>query len=230
MILFLIPLSPEFKLLEREVQMSTLLLSIAIFSFILIGWSGIRNNGFLNLLIKNFFRLSPKEKEFKESLKINFGSSLLLFINFFIALSLCFFLLFNEKISRWESVFFSIISSLVFLFIQQFGYRFVSFLSGEKEVSEAVTTINRNTWQFGGMLLLILSILWILNFKHAEVLSYSFFMLLFLMLILRMIKGLLLTFKKRIKWYYFILYLCALEILPAFIFLKLAFGYFQLEM
>ncbi len=230
MILFLIPLSPEFKLLEREVQMSTLLLSIAIFSFILIGWSGIRNNGFLNLLIKNFFRLSPKEKEFKESLKINFGSSLLLFINFFIALSLCFFLLFNEKISRWESVFFSIISSLVFLFIQQFGYRFVSFLSGEKEVSEAVTTINRNTWQFGGMLLLILSILWILNFKHAEVLSYSFFILLFLMLILRMIKGLLLTFKKRIKWYYFILYLCALEILPAFIFLKLAFGYFQLEM
>ena len=132
--------------------------------------------------------------------------------------------------SRWESVFFSIISSLVFLFIQQFGYRFVSFLSGEKEVSEAVTTINRNTWQFGGMLLLILSILWILNFKHAEVLSYSFFILLFLMLILRMIKGLLLTFKKRIKWYYFILYLCALEILPAFIFLKLAFGYFQLEM
>ena len=230
MILFLIPLSSEFKLLEREVQMSTLLLSIAIFSFILIGWSGIRNNGFLNLLIKNFFRLSPKEKEFKESLKINFGSSLLLFINFFIALSLCFFLLFNEKISRWESVFFSIISSLVFLFIQQFGYRFVSFLSGEKEVSEAVTTINRNTWQFGGMLLLILSILWILNFKHAEVLSYSFFILLFLMLILRMIKGLLLTFKKRIKWYYFILYLCALEILPAFIFLKLAFGYFQLEM
>ena len=230
MILFLIPLSPEFKLLEREVQMSTLLLSIAIFSFILIGWSGIRNNGFLNLLIKNFFRLSPKEKEFKESLKINFGSSLLLFINFFIARSLCFFLLFNEKISRWESVFFSIISSFVFLFIQQFGYRFVSFLSGEKEVSEAVTTINRNTWQFGGMLLLILSILWILNFKHAEVLSYSFFILLFLMLILRMIKGLLLTFKKRIKWYYFILYLCALEILPAFIFLKLAFGYFQLEM
>jgi len=230
MILFLIPLSPEFKLLEREVQMSTLLLSIAIFSFILIGWSCIRNNGFLNLLIKNFFRLSPKEKEFKESLKINFGSSLLLLINFFIALSLCFFLLFNEKISRWESVFFSIITSLVFLFIQQFGYRFVSFLSGEKEVSDAVTTINRNTWQFGGMLLLILSILWMLNLKHAEVLSYSFFILLFLMLILRMIKGLLLTFKKRIKWYYFIFYLCALEILPAFIFLKLAFGYFQLEM
>jgi hypothetical protein len=230
MILFSIPLSPEFKLLEREVQMSTLLLSITIFSFILIGWSGMRNNGFLKLLIKNFFRLSPKDKEFKESLKVNFGSSLLLFINFFIALSLCLFLLFNEQISRWESVFFSITTSIVFLFIQQFGYRFVSFLSGEKELTEAVTTINRNTWQFGGMLLLMLSTLWILNLKHAEVLSYSFFILLFLMLILRMIKGLLLTIKKRIKWYYFILYLCALEILPAFIFLKLVFGYFQLDM
>ena len=230
MILFSIPLSPEFKLLEREVQMSTLFLSIAIFSSILTGWSGMRNNGFLNLLIKNFFRLNPKEKEFKESLKIGFGSSLLLFINFSIALSLCFFLFFNEQMSRWESVFFSIISSFVFLFIQQFGYRFVSFLSGEKEITEAVTTINRNTWQFGGMLLLMLSILWILNLKHAELFNYSFLILLFLMLILRIFKGLLLTFKKRIKWYYFILYLCALEILPVFIFFKLASGYFQWEM
>jgi hypothetical protein len=230
MILFLIAFSPEFKLLEREAQLSTLLLSIAIFSFILIGWSGMRAQGFLNLLIKNFFRLSPKEKEFKESLKISFGSTLLLFINFFIALSLCFFLVFNEQISKWESVFFSIISSVVFLFIQQFGYRFVSFLSGEKEITEAVTAINRNTWQFGGMLLLMLSVLWILNLKHAEVFNYSFFTLLFLMLILRMIKGLLLTFKKRISWYYFILYLCTLEILPAFVFLRFAFGYFQWEM
>ena len=118
MILFLIAFSPEFKLLEREAQLSTLLLSIAIFSFILIGWSGMRAQGFLNLLIKNFFRLSPKEKEFKESLKISFGSTLLLFINFFIALSLCFFLVFSEQISKWESVFFSIISSVVFLFIR----------------------------------------------------------------------------------------------------------------
>lgn len=230
MIPFSIALSPEFKLLEREAQLSTVLLSIVIFSFILIGWSGMRTNGFLNLLIKNFFRLSPKEKEFKESLKINSGATLLLFINFFIALFLCFFLFLNEHVSKWESAVFSFVTAIVFLFIQQFGYRFVSFLSGEKDVAEAITTINRNTWQFGGMLLLALATLWILNPKHTVVLNYSFFTLLFLMLILRMIKGLLLSFKKRIRWYYFILYLCTLEILPAFIFLKLAFGFFQWEM
>ena len=230
MILFLIAFSPEFKLLEREAQLSTLLLSIAIFSFILIGWSGMRAQGFLNLLIKNFFRLSPKEKEFKESLKISFGSTLLLFINFFTALSLCFFLFLNEHISKWESVVFALASTIVFLFLQQFGYRFVSLLSGEKEVAEAITIINRNIWQFGGILLLVLATLWILNSKHTVVLNYSFFILLLLMLILRMIKGLFLSFKKRIRWYYFILYLCALEILPAFVFLKLAFVFFQWEM
>lgn len=230
MIPFSIALSPEFKLLEREAQISTILLSIALFSFVLIGWSGMRTNGFLNLLIKNFFRISPKEKEFKESLKINSGATLLLFINFFIALSLCFFLLLDKQIARWESAVFGLISSAVFLFLQQFGYRFVSFLSGEKEVTEAITTINRNTWQFGGILLLILATVWTLNSKHSELLSYSFFMLLFLMLILRMVKGLFLSFKKRIRWYYFILYLCTLEILPAFVFLKLAFGFFQWEM
>ena len=230
MILFFVALSPEFKLLEREAQMSTILLFIVMSSFLLVGWSGMRTNGFLNLLIKNFFRFSPKEKEFKESLKINTGATFLLFLNFFIALSLCFFLLLNEQIARWESAVFALISSAVFLFLQQFGFRFVSFLSGEKEVTEAITTINRNTWQFGGILLLILALVWTLNTKQSELLSYSFLILLFLMLILRMIKGLLLSFKKRIRWYYFILYLCTLEILPAFVFLKLAQGFFQWEM
>jgi hypothetical protein len=230
MIPYSIALSPEFKLLEREAQMSTILLSIAIVSFLFVGWSGMRTNGFLNLLVKNFFRLSPKEKEFKETLKINFGATLLLFLNFFIALSLCFFLLLSQHISKVESSLFALLASAVFLVIQQFGYRFVSFLSGEKEVTEAITTINRNTWQFGGILLLVLATTWTLNPKFHEGFGYSFVFLLFLMLVLRMTKGLLLSLKKRIRWYYFILYLCTLEILPAFVFIKLAFGFFQWEM
>jgi hypothetical protein len=227
MIPFLIALSSELKLLERETQISTLLLCIAIFSFVLVGWSGMHTSGFLNLLVKNFFRISPKEKEFKESLKINFGATFLLFINFFIALSLCFFLVLNEKLENGEAAILAIISSTLFSLLQQFGYRFVLLLSGEKEVSEAITTVNRNTWQFGGILLLLLATVWSLNSEHRELLNYCFFILLLFMLILRIIKGLFLSFKRKIRWYYFILYLCALEILPAFVFFKLAFGFFQ---
>lgn len=230
MIPVFIALSPELKLLEREMPLSTILLPIVIISFFLVGWSGMRTVGFITILIKNFLRISPKESEFTESLKITIGSTILLFFNFFLSLTTCFFLLLNDHLPMIQSSGFAILTSAVFIFIQQFGYRFVSFLSGETAVLDNISTINRNTWQFGGILLLILATIWTLNLQLYKIMSFCFLIILFLVLILRIVKGLSLTFKKRIKWYYFILYLCALEILPAFIFIRLAFGFFQWKM
>ena len=230
MIPFFVALSPEFKLLERETQLSTLLLLIVIFCFFLIGWSGMRTNGFLSLLVKNFFKFSTKEKEFKETLKINFGSNLLLTINFFLSLSLCVFLVFQNYLSVWNASILAIISSFLFLFLQQFGFRFVAFLAGVNDITDAIVSVNRNVWQFGGIVLLVLATIWTLNLNQNTILTNSFFVILIFMLLLRVIKGLLLSFKKRIRWYYFILYLCTLEILPALVFIKLALGFFQWEM
>ena len=229
MIPFFVALSPEFKLLERETQLSTLLLLIVIFCFFLIGWSGMRTNGFFSLLVKNFFKFSTKEKEFKETLKINFGSNLLLTINFFLSLSLCVFLVFQNYLSVWNASILAIVSSFLFLFLQQFGFRFVAFLAGVNDITDAIVSVNRNVWQFGGVVLLVLATIWTLNLNQNTILTFSFFVILSLMLLLRIIKGLLLSFKKRIRWYYFILYLCTLEILPALVFVKLALGFFQWE-
>lgn len=229
MIPFFVALSPEFKLLERETQLSTLLLLIVIFCFFLIGWSGMRTNGFFSLLVKNFFKFSTKEKEFKETLKINFGSNLLLTINFFLSLSLCVFLVFQNYLSVWNASILAIVSSFLFLFLQQFGFRFVAFLAGVNDITDAIVSVNRNVWQFGGIVLLVLATIWTLNLNQNTILTFSFFVILSLMLLLRIIKGLLLSFKKRIRWYYFILYLCTLEILPALVFVKLALGFFQWE-
>lgn len=230
MIPFFVALSPEFKLLERETQLSTLLLLIVIFCFFLVGWSGMRTNGFFSLLVKNFFKFSTKEKEFKETLKINFGSNLLLTINFFLSLSLCVFLVFQNYLSVLNASILAIVSSLLFLFLQQFGFRFVAFLAGVNDITDAIVSVNRNVWQFGGIILLVFATIWTLNLNQNTILTISFFAILILMLLLRIIKGLLLSFKKRIRWYYFILYLCTLEILPAFVFTKLALGFFQWEM
>jgi hypothetical protein len=230
MIPFFVALSPEFKLLERETQLSTQLLLIVIFCFFLIGWSGMRTNGFFNLLVKNFFKFSTKEKEFKETLKINFGSNLLLTINFFLSLSLCVFLVFQNYLTVWNASLLAIVSSFLFLFLQQFGFRFVAFLAGVNDITDAIVSVNRNVWQFGGIVLLILATIWTLNLNQNTILTIIFFVILILMLLLRIIKGLLLSFKKRIRWYYFILYLCTLEILPAFVFIKLGLGFFQWEM
>ena len=228
MIPFFVDLSTEFKLLERETQLSTQLLLIVIFCFFLIGWSGMRTNGFFSLLFKNFFKFSTKEKEFKETLKINFGSNLLLTINFFLSLSLCVFLVFQNYLSIWNASILAVVSSFLFLFLQQFGFRFVAFLAGETDISDAIISVNRNVWQFGGIILLTLATVWILNMNQFTTLTIVFFLILILMLLLRVIKGLILSFKKRIRWYYFILYLCTLEILPALVFIKLTIGFFSM--
>lgn len=230
MIPIFIALLHEFKLLERVTQTNNVLLLIIILSYILVGWSGMNRNGFINQLIKNFFRISPKENDFNESLKINFGSSFLLFLNLFISLNCCCFLLVKNYFSFWDALIVSLVTSVIFLSLQQIGYRFVLLLTGNLDVSAGITTINRNTWQFGGVLILIFATIWTLNIKQYETMSYSFLILLFLLLTLRIIKGIYFSYKKRIKWYYFILYLCTLEITPAFIYLKTAFMYFQMKM
>lgn len=230
MIPIFLALSPEFKLLERETQLSTLLLLIVLLCFFFIGWGGMRINGFLSLLVKNFFKLSTKEKEFKETLKISLGTNLLLTINFFLSLSLCVFLVFQNYLTTLNASLLAVVSSFLFLLLQQFGFRFITFLTGINDLTDAIVSINRNVWQFGGIILLILATVWTLNLNQNTIFTIVFIVLLILMLLLRVIKGLILSLKKRIRWYYFILYLCTLEILPAFVFIKLAFGLFQKEM
>jgi hypothetical protein len=140
------------------------------------------------------------------------------------------FLVFQNYLTVWNASLLAIVSSFLFLFLQQFGFRFVAFLAGVNDITDAIVSVNRNVWQFGGIVLLILATIWTLNLNQNTILTIIFFVILILMLLLRIIKGLLLSFKKRIRWYYFILYLCTLEILPAFVFIKLALGFFQWEM
>lgn len=221
-------LSEKIELIERVRPMSTTLLLIVLTCFLFVAWSGIKTNGFLIFLVKNFMRLNPKEKEFKEALKVSGSSNFLLFVNFLTSISICLFLIFKNFITINESILLSIITSLTYVFTQQFGYRFVAFISGEKEIIDAASTINRNTWQFAGILLLTLSFSWILKESFSIVYTYIFLGVIFLIFILRIGKGLLFIIKRRIKWYYFILYLCVFEILPALIFLKLVSMFFEL--
>jgi len=227
MITLFTALSIEFELLERVKPMSTFIMLIILCSFLLVAWSGRQINGYFQLLFKNFFRFVPKEKEFKESIGFSLGSNFLLFLNFFISLSLCLFLFTKGFIATDESIFLSLIFSTLFILIVQFGFRFIGYVSGETSIIESSSQINKNTFQLGGIFLLVLATVWILNEKNSIVFSYLFVGFMIFILLMRVIKGILLVLKRRIKWYYFILYLCALEILPAIAFSKLLMDFFK---
>lgn len=219
-----LPLSVEFELLERNTQLTTILLTISLCSTLLVGISTFGAQRLMTSLFQNFIRLNQKEKEFKEALKIGFGANALLFLNFIVSFTLCGFL-FIQKNSNIEGIvawFISFGVTIAFILLQQIGYRFVAFLSGAKEIIDGISNINKNTWQFGGIMLLTLSYTWILDGNNFKIYSYIFLGILLLMLFLRIVKGILFSFNRRISWYYFILYLCTLEILPAIVLLKVA--------
>lgn len=215
-------LSVEFELLERNTQLTTILLTISLISTVLVGLSTFGVQNLMVSLIQNFFRLNQKEKEFKEALKVGIGSGALLFLNFIVSFTLCGFLFFQNNFDGLLTWLISFGITFSFIILQIFGYRFVAFVSGTKEIVEGISIINKNTWQFGGILLLMLSYLWILDSKNEMIYRIVFISVIGFMVLLRVIKGILFSLNRRISWYYFILYLCTLEILPAIVLLKVA--------
>jgi hypothetical protein len=224
MTLILFPLSLEFELVERTTQLTTFLISISLSSTLILSISKIGTEQLLTSLLQNFFRLNQKEKEFKEALKIGFRTNTLLLLNFIVTFTLCSFLYFQKSFDGAINWLISLGITLAFLVLQIFVYRFVAFITGTKEIVEGISIINKNTWQFGGILMLALSYVWILDAKNYKVYGFVLLGILLLMLLLRIIKGILFSFNRRISWYYFILYLCTLEILPTIILLKIAFS------
>jgi len=217
-----LPLSVEFELLERNTQLTTILLTISLISTVLVGLSTFGVQNIMVSLIQNFFRLNQKEKEFKEALKIGIGSGIILFLNFIVSFTLCGFLFFQKNFDGLLPWIISFVITMFFVILQIIGYRFVSFITGTKEIIEGISIINKNTWQFGGVLMLMLSYLWILDSKNELIYRLVFISIIGFMLVLRILKCILFTFNRRISWYYIILYLCTLEILPSVILLKVA--------
>jgi hypothetical protein len=106
--------------------------------------------------------------------------------------------------------------------LQLVNFRLVFFLSGERAILDSMSAVNKQIWSFGGFLLTSLALLWILNQEHHAIFEQLFLAICFLLFAWRIIKGLILAVQLRYKWYYLILYLCTLEILPLVILSKLA--------
>ena len=89
-----------------------------------------------------------------------------------------------------------------------------------------MSAVNKQIWSFGGFILTCMALLWILNQELQHAFEQLFFIVFSSLIVWRIVKGLLLAAQLRYKWYYLILYLCTLEILPLLILSKLAWPNF----
>ena len=203
------------QITERGNESIKIILAILFISVATIALSKFNNSDLFRSITKSFFRFKLIENNFNDENRIGFGTSILLNINFILSLTICFFLAFTNFISGNEALFYALCFSAYLIIIQQISFRLATLLSGEHMVSEEMGFLTKQIWHFGGLLLLIIALIWSLNQQFTLSFSLFYFFTLLTLLAYRYIKGIFLCYKIGIKWYYLFLYLCTLEIMPS---------------
>jgi len=225
MIGYNISLIADFNLAFRDTHSTNTILFVSLCCVGIVGLSMWGSENLFRNVFRNFLKIEQRDKEFGETGRISARSSTLLFFNFFIAFTLCSYLYFSSRFNINSSLLLALVTSIIFTFLQQLGFRIASLISGELNAIWPIVQLTRQTWQFGGIIFLMLAIIWVLNKKQAPVFITIYFVIVGVLLLFRLIKGISFSVNFKITWYYFILYLCTLEILPLAVLMKLVVDY-----
>ncbi len=220
-------LQSSFELIERDTHMNSYLLVIILLCFAFVGVARVAQPDLIAQTFTGFFKIKRPDSNGFEGSKLQPSMAALIVLNYIVSFATCVFLLLykNENLPETMSLTLKIVAALTF--VQLINFRLVFLLSGERAILDSMSAVNKQVWSFGGYLLTILALLWILNQETQTIFERLFFTISFLLIIWRITKGLILGAQLRYKWYYLILYLCTLEILPLIILSKLAWHNFK---
>jgi hypothetical protein len=101
-----------------------------------------------------------------------------------------------------------------FLLFQLLNFRLALLLTDNWKLVSGIAEINKQVWSFIGLVYLGLSFLYLIYGQAQVALQYSFVILFFVAYAWRLLKAGRACLQANLEWYYLILYLCTLEILP----------------
>ena len=210
-------LEVSLQITERGTQSIKIVLGLLLFCVSIIALSKFNNSDLFRNVTKSFFRFKLLENNFNDQTRISLWTSMLLNLNFIISLTICFFLACSNFVSFNGALFYALGLSAYFVGVQQISFRLATSLSGDNIISEAIANLTKQIWHMLGLLFLIISLIWALNQQLSANFMLLYFFILFIIIVFRYVKGIFLCYKLGIKWYYLILYLCTLEIMPTFL-------------
>ena len=216
----------QFQLIERDTQLNSYLLVIILLCFAFVGIARVAQPDLIMQTFVGFFKMKRVDNAGFEGSKLQPSMTALIILNYLVSLGIGAFLMLIQKTSFVLALNLSLVLVAVLSLLHTINFRLVAMLSGERSILDMMSAINKQVWSFGGFLLLILALFWVLNQEAQTQFERVFVLLVISLMAWRMVKGLLLALQLRFKWYYLILYLCTLEILPLLILIKLALGYF----
>ena len=216
----------SFELIERNTQMNSYLLVIILLCFAFVGVARVAQPDLIAQTFTGFFKVKRPDSNGFEGSKLQPSMTALIILNYIISFSTCVFLLLYEQSNMLETVWLTMKIVFALTFLQLINFRLVFILSGERAILDSMSAVNKQIWSFGGFILTCIALLWILNQELQHGFEQLFFMVFSSLIVWRIVKGLLLAAQLRYKWYYLILYLCTLEILPLLILSKIAWPNF----
>jgi hypothetical protein len=205
--------------LDLRVQSFTLILTgILATSLLLVILARLRNSKAIPAVLSGFLKNSSLEQHFKENMRMESLSSILLILNYFVCFSVCLFLFFSRILSldlAW-AIGLSILIPVGLFVLDTLSIILVGAITGEskKLYSSIITTLSLN--QFFGLFLSLVSLLWIMNPEFNAIYLVVFGLLLVLQYLMRVLKNTIAILINGVPWYYLILYFCTLEILPLY--------------
>jgi hypothetical protein len=220
--LMIYSLLASFELVERNTQMNSYLLVVILLCFAFVGVARVAQPDLIAQTLSGFFKVKRPDSMGFEGSKLQPSMTALIVLNYIISFSTCVFLILYQNENMLDTVGLTVKIVAALTLLQLVNFRLVFLLSGERAILDSMSAVNKQIWSFGGFLLTSLALLWILNQEHQAIFEQLFFIICFLLFTWRIVNGLILAVQLRYKWYYLILYLCTLEILPLVLLTKLA--------
>lgn len=210
------------------------MLGIIIFSLILFSWLRVGYSRFFQAAIQasyNYFTARRINEEVNITrTRVFYFMNLLFYVT--IAMFITQFLEFNHiTIYKLKGIllFFTIFISIITLYtLKSIVFSVLDFVFlGKKSFSSYIFTVFLYNKMVGLILLPLISILPYVPDNITPWLFYAGTFVIIILYILRIFRGLQISFKNRLSIFYLILYLCALEILPNLILFKVILNYLQ---
>ena len=200
----------------RQENLSHLILPLLIFSFFLLSFSKYYNSSIFRSLSRLFFSSKNFDQIMREELRISSLSSITMIVNYFCITTCCVFLsIYNDfNWSKFQLVSFSLVVPIIIIGFQLMNYWFVGWISKEAKVTLRPIHETFVMIELMGLLFFFLALVWILNPQFDQIFYYIFIWISIIGFTYRSVKSISNVFLRGISWYYIILYLCTLEILP----------------
>jgi uncharacterized membrane protein YuzA (DUF378 family) len=194
--------------------MNSYLLFVSLLSLTFIAYARISTPDALSLSWKRFWKLSKIESFGFDDEKIRPETQSLFLGNAFVSFSLSTYLFLLTYFERLDALGLAFAFVGSFLIFQLLNFRLALFVTDNWKLVSHIAEINKQVWSFVGLVYLGLSFLWLIYGQANSLLQQAFIIVGLSGYVWRLIKAWRACLQANLEWYYLILYLCALEILP----------------